>query len=117
MAAGLRKPCGLAEELPMDPERLRQLWSDPQNYRGSIYRCQEDPRVIVPKRESGAGWTVNFAHSRAWWVLVSMPLAVLLPVAISLLVWPQTGATVVGAFLLGGVLVVTECLWLKARVE
>ena len=63
----------------MNPERLNQLWSDPQNYRGSVYRCKEDPRVVVPKRKQGTGWTLNFAHSRAWWVLASMPLAVLLP--------------------------------------
>ncbi len=98
----------------MDGERLKQLWSDPQHYKGSVYRCKEDPRVVVPKRQQGTGWTLNFAHARAWLVLVSMPLGVLLPVAISLLLWPKTGPGVVGAFVLGGAFVVTEVLWLSS---
>jgi Family of unknown function (DUF5808) len=101
----------------MDREQLGELWSDPRHYKGSVYRCKEDPRVIVPKRDRGTGWTLNFAHARAWWVLASMPLMVVLPVAIALLIWPQTGPGVVGACLLGGVLVVIECLWLNPRAN
>ena len=101
----------------MDRERLNQLWSDPENYRGRVYNCPDDPRVVVPKLKPGTGWTLNFAHSRAWCVLASMPLAVLLPVAMSLLIWPRTGPGILGAMLLGGALVVTECLWLNSRTS
>lgn len=32
-------------------ERLEQFWSDPANWTfASIYRCREDPRIIVPRR-------------------------------------------------------------------
>jgi hypothetical protein len=101
----------------MNPERLKQLWSDPQNYRGSVYRCEEDPRVVIPKRQPGTGWTLNFAHSRAWWVLASMPLAVLLPAVIALLIWPKTLTAAMGAFLLGGALVVTGCVLLDSKIN
>jgi len=107
----------VAEVLTMDQERLNELWSDPQNYRGSVYHCKNDPRVVVKKRTHGTGWTVNFAHSRAWWVLASMPLLALLPVAISLLILPRTVAGVMGAILLGGALVVTEVALLNARTD
>jgi hypothetical protein len=46
---------------------LEKLWSDPANWRGlGIYSCKEDPRILVPKRRKWAGWTLNFAHRRAW---------------------------------------------------
>jgi hypothetical protein len=35
-------------------------WSDLANWRGQAYRCADDPRVIVPKRDQ-MGWTVNLA--------------------------------------------------------
>ncbi len=45
---------------------LDKLWSDPANWRGGIYSCQADPRIIVPKRIKWMGWTMNFAHRSAW---------------------------------------------------
>ena len=30
-----------------------------------IYFCQEDPRLVVPKRIAGLGWTINFARPLA----------------------------------------------------
>ncbi len=50
----------------MTKEELIRLWQDDRNWRGGLYRCQEDPRVIVPKRTTWGGWTVNFAHPMAW---------------------------------------------------
>ena len=41
------------------------LWSDPAHWTAVGYRCKEDPRVIVPKRNPRMGWTVNLAHPRA----------------------------------------------------
>jgi uncharacterized membrane protein len=45
-----------------DPERLK-------GYRGLFYHDPGDPRLFVPKM-LGIGWTINFAHRRAWPVLL-----------------------------------------------
>jgi len=40
------------------------------------YYCEDDPRIIVPKRIKGFGWTINFANSWAWptiFILVVSP--------------------------------------------
>jgi len=49
-----------------------QLHADPANWKwGIFYFCREDPRVIVPKRIRGLGWTINFARPSALvWVAV-----------------------------------------------
>jgi uncharacterized membrane protein len=44
---------------------LERLWRDPENWRGLLYVCEQDPRVVVPKRNPIMGWTINWAHSRA----------------------------------------------------
>ncbi len=42
---------------------LSRFTDDPQNWRlWFIYFCREDPRIAVPKRIAGLGWTLNFAH-------------------------------------------------------
>jgi uncharacterized membrane protein len=56
-------------------QRNRELWRDPANWRmGVIYYCPADTRIVVPKRsfvgEPSLGYTVNFAHSSSWVVLV-----------------------------------------------
>ena len=102
----------------MDRQRLDLLWSDPRNHRANgCYHCKEDPRIIVPKRREGTGWTINLAHPRSWWVPISMPLMVLIPVAISVFAWPKTGLGVVAATLLGGLAVVIVCFWLNERTK
>jgi hypothetical protein len=55
-------------------EQLENFWRDPANWRGGIYRCAADPRVIVSKRIKWMGWTINFAHRSAWPVLLVMLL-------------------------------------------
>jgi hypothetical protein len=56
---------------------LDRLWADARNWRaGLIYSCKEDPRIVVPKRQRWRGWTLNFAHSAAWPVLVVYALAI-----------------------------------------
>jgi hypothetical protein len=51
---------------------LDRLWADLKNWKGGIYSCKDDPRVVVPKRVRWAGWTVNFAHSRTWLFLLGI---------------------------------------------
>ncbi len=55
----------------MTREELIRLWEDPAHWRGRLYRCPEDPRVVVPKRTTWGGWTVNFSHPMAWWVIAA----------------------------------------------
>lgn len=51
-----------------------------QAYRwGLIYHNPEDARIWVPKLV-GIGWTLNFAHRQAWWMLLlllTLPLGLL----------------------------------------
>ena len=45
---------------------LDQFHSDPANWKlGFIYFCRADPRIVVPKRIRGLGWTINLARPMA----------------------------------------------------
>ena len=69
----------------MTREELDRLWARPENW-SSVYRCEEDPRVIVPRRRQWMGWTINFAHRLAWPVmiaLVGVPLGIVLIVTLA----------------------------------
>lgn len=59
---------------------LEKLWSDPRNWRPlCIYSCKEDPRWIVPKKNTWGGWTMNFGHSRGWIGFLILLLSLLAP--------------------------------------
>ena len=62
----------------MDRVKIDKLWSDKANWTwGIIYRCRQDPRVIVPRRWKWGGWTFNFDHPRVGIAgLAAMGLAV-----------------------------------------
>jgi uncharacterized membrane protein len=45
---------------------------------GLVYRDAGDPDLWIPKR-IGIGWTLNFGHPAAWWVLA---LLILAPIAV-----------------------------------
>jgi len=62
----------------MTREELDRLWARPENW-SIVYRCAEDPRVIVPRRRQWMGWTVNFAHPRARLVTLSSVAIVVVP--------------------------------------
>ena len=50
-------------------------WGKPENWHGGwlgIYYAPRDPRVWVAKRIPAMGWTLNFAHRRAWFWLIGM---------------------------------------------
>lgn len=43
-------------------------WRDPRHWRGGwlhIYANRNDPRLWVPKRRPGLGWTLNVLHPKA----------------------------------------------------
>ena len=54
--------------------------SDPGNWVfGMIYFCKDDPRIIVPKRLRGFGWTLNFARGLALPMLLFLVSIAILP--------------------------------------
>jgi len=55
----------------------------PEGYTGVFYRNPRDSRLWVPKL-AGFGWTINFAHRRAWPVMIALigvPLALAILIA------------------------------------
>lgn len=61
-----------------DPEpTIEELHADPAHWKlGIFYVCSKDPRVLVPKRIQGLGWTINFARPSALvWIIVISALA------------------------------------------
>ncbi|MDA2808560.1 DUF5808 domain-containing protein [Nocardiopsis suaedae] len=52
---------------------------------GVVYINRHAPGLLVPKRASGFGWTVNLGHPAAWAVLGAVALAVAVPIALGLL--------------------------------
>jgi uncharacterized membrane protein len=54
----------------------------PEGYTGVFYSNPRDARLWVPK-VAGVGWTINFAHRRAWPVMIAL---IAVPVALAILV-------------------------------
>lgn len=50
--------------------RLARMHSDSKNWSGFVYFCKADPRLFVPKKQSWAGWTINFGHDRGCWAML-----------------------------------------------
>ncbi len=63
----------------MTREDLDRHWADPKNW-DVVYRCANDPRIIVPRRRRWMGWTINFAHPLAWPALLLCVAIVVGPV-------------------------------------
>ena len=48
------------------------------NYKwGIFYFNPDDQRIIVPKREPGLGWTLNFARFYTWFILFVIILIII----------------------------------------
>lgn len=63
----------------LDP-KFEQMWKDPANWTSiGFYRCADDPRWWVPKREPWMGWTLNMAHRGAWLSLVAILVISIVP--------------------------------------
>jgi uncharacterized membrane protein len=57
--------------------RARGLLAGLEGWNGIIYRNARDPRVWIPKI-AGIGYTLNFAHGRAWlWLLACLTIPIL----------------------------------------
>ena len=55
----------------MTRKEIDEIWASPNNW-SLVYRCVNDPRVIVPRQRPRMGWTINFAHPLAWASLIVM---------------------------------------------
>jgi uncharacterized membrane protein len=93
---------GVRESLAVNRKELDQLWANQNNW-GLVYRCAEDPRVIVPRRRPWMGWTINFPHPFAWLVVFFSMALVVGPVIVLL----QLG--VVSVLLIIAVLIASIC--------
>ena len=78
LASSLNEGSLLLSQSTMSRHALDQFRCDPDNWKlGIFYFCRADPRIIVPKRIRGLGWTINFAR----------PSAIVWAVFLSLFVW------------------------------
>jgi hypothetical protein len=70
---------------------LDELWNDKRNWSAWRYRCKDDPRLIVPKRNPALGWTFNWAHPAAMRWFAALLVFALGP-SLALLAFLATGA-------------------------
>ena len=77
----------------MKPSPYDIYWSDSKNWKSHVfYVCHDDPRVIVPKRPKWMGRTLNFAHPKAFVVLLLTFLALAIPVFVRPYIDPKIWA-------------------------
>ena len=100
----------------MAQETLDRLWSDPVNWTPSgIYRCAADPRLMVLKRE-GAGYTINTAHRRAWFLLGGLVVVAMAPLFLNLALGRSAPSWLLLATLLWPIAIaVITLVWLSRR--
>jgi len=56
-----------------------RMINDPMNYKwGIFYFNRKDGRIVVPKRISGMGWTLNFGNIYAYILLILIIVAAIL---------------------------------------
>jgi hypothetical protein len=69
----------------MTAVEIEGCWCDTVNWKlGCVYFCRQDPRLIVPKRIKGLGWTLNFARPLALPCLALMIVLLLAPIVLML---------------------------------
>ncbi|MEI7596546.1 MAG: DUF5808 domain-containing protein [Bacteroidota bacterium] len=58
---------------PFEQHELDEMKNNPNNYKwGIFYFNPKDYRVIVPKRNVGMGWTLNFANLYAYLIILGI---------------------------------------------
>ena len=101
----------------MTREELIRLWEDPTHWRGGLYRCPEDPRVVVPKRITWGGWTVNFAHPMAWPMILWSVVIAVGPIMLLLALGVKDVRWLVGAIVLSIAVLIVESYYLSGRTH
>ena len=78
-----------------------------------IYRCADDPRLVVSKRNPGMGWTLNFAHRRAYAVFAAVFGGAIAPTVAAILYGPnRPQLLVLSVFLVPIAIAVGLSLWI-----
>lgn len=94
--------------MPADPD---VLWRNPAHWTAFGYRCKDDPRVIVPKRNASMGWTVNWAHRWAAGAMIALALLAGAPMLV--IMWlGNSGALDPLALFLAALAAVPLTIWL-----
>ncbi len=110
--AEMRTQVEAATQTPTPPStNLSRFSNDPRNWHlYFIYFCREDPRILVPKRISGLGWTLNFARPLA------LPfLAALLGAVWSAMILLQGAGVSARAYHITQLIVLSLVIWLCHR--
>jgi uncharacterized membrane protein len=56
-----------------NPDNFNRLEKNPEHYKwGLFYYNPYDTRIIVPKRNQGMGWTLNFANLWSYVILAAI---------------------------------------------
>ncbi len=100
----------------MTQEELHKLWRDPKSWRGFIYYCPDDPRLIVPMRTRWTGYSINHARRGAILTLIAILAALVAPCFLLVVLEPPGNVvwTVVAFF--GSVVALTlACHWESTR--
>jgi len=93
---------------------LDALSDDPANWRFAFfYFCRQDPRIVVPKRSHGFGWTINLANPWAvpFMVAAGLGIAAVLKVMRAADLW--TRPYQIAAF----VAILTVIVWICHRLS
>jgi uncharacterized membrane protein len=62
-----------------EQNQYNNMRKDPENYiLGIFYFNKKDARVILPKRNSWRGWTVNFASPYAYLTIIAFIVLIVL---------------------------------------
>ncbi len=98
-------------------DELIRLWENPDHWRGGLYRCPEDPRVVVPKRTTWGGWIVNVAHPMAWPMILWSVVIAVGPVLVVLVLGIMDARWLVGAMVLSITVLIVESYYLSGRTH
>ena len=64
-------------------DELERLVDDAANWSSGMYRCSDDPRIVVRGRGLTM-FTYNFAHSQAAWTTLGITMVVLVATPLAL---------------------------------
>lgn len=60
------------QEINTQREINQAEWRDRDNWHWGIYNSPRDTRIWVSKSIPWTGWTLNFAHTAAWWWMAAL---------------------------------------------
>ena len=99
-------------------QQLAELWLDAGHWRAGIYRCAEDPRVVVPRRIPWTGYSLNFAHGSAIPVLIGILATVGAPfLLLAVVEYPASLIWVSAAFTAAVAILTLACHWESTRAR